>query len=122
MKRVQALVIMTSDDGRAVVMRRVVGELVKIEDNMAVLRTDFAEVRVPVNLVREMDKPNILQSAIAQLSAEVLDDKACLHAAVGEVIERAEPVETGEYVVDGEDYERMVDAFARIPAARMVAA
>lgn len=117
MAQVQALIIVASDDGRTVSMARRVGELMKIEAAAAVVVVAGEEIRVPVHLVWELDRPDILQSAVAQLSAEVVDDRACLHAAVGEVIERAEPedyarVDT-DYTVPGEDFERMRDAWAR---------
>lgn len=118
MAKVQALVIVASDDRRTITLARCVGEMRAVDMDAAVVVVDGEDVRVPVHLVRGLDRPDVLQSAVAQLSAEVLDDRACLYAAVGEVIERAERMETGEYAVPEEDHERMVDAWARIPASQ----
>jgi len=118
MAQVQILVIGTGSDNRTATMARLVGELVGIDTDTAIVMVDGEEVRGPVHLVRALDRPDILKSAIAQLSNEVLDDRACLYAAVGEVVERSEPVDYNlrdtEYVVPGEDFDRMRDAWGRV--------
>jgi len=118
MAQVQILVIGTGSDNRTATMARLVGELTAIEESTAIVVVDGEDVRVPVHLVWGLDRSDILESAIVQLSNEVLDDRACLYAAVGEVVERSEPVDYNlidtEYVVPGEDFDRMRDAWGRV--------
>ena len=118
MAKAQGLLIVMSEDRRVAKMTRVVGDCVGVENKTAILDVAGAEVRLPVHLVRGLDRPDILHSAVARFADEAADDRACLFAAVGEVVDKAEQLfflgPWDEYTVPAEDYERMADAYARV--------